>query len=68
MSEWISCKDRLPDKRGRYLVLEDDKWLQNMDDKDIDKTKWIRIVFYDGDFPITVSHWIPLPEPPEEKE
>lgn len=64
MSNWISVKDRLPElerdvlawkgglKRGRALVLAVDS------DNE----------FYDeyGNWYPTVSHWQPLPEPPED--
>lgn len=62
MSEWISVKDRLPEKKGIYVVL----------------SKTCNIVYYDclnwtGEawecaFGSKVTHWMPLPEPPEGAE
>ena len=64
MSEWISVKDRLPDKDGQYLVngphdVELACWNEyykvwdhaDGDDYWHDATDWF-------------THWMPLPEPP----
>lgn len=61
---WISVKDRLPDKNGEYLAVtpnmrrkvnvayfEDCVWLP--DERHFTTVK--------------VTHWMPLPEPPEEE-
>lgn len=56
MSEWISVKDRLPDKGGRYIVH--------------DLTLGVQGYYYHPDVYCpawkTVTHWMPLPEPPKE--
>lgn len=58
MSEWIGVKDRLPEEKTRVLVS-----IPHSDTKiDTDRIlggKWVR---WNGH----VSHWMPLPEPPEE--
>ena len=73
MSEWISVDERLPEKDGRYLVA-----MKNGDDYHISTRKFKR-----SDLPIWwkghtygywarhtggVRYWMPLPEPPTEKE
>ena len=81
---WISVKDRLPDKSGKYLVTV----TSNVDYKPFVKTAWFLLKlwdnwqfkyecepnvpgFYNGDgegdwVERMVTHWMPLPEPPEE--
>lgn len=62
MSEWISVKDRLPEKDGEYLAFikagciticwyDGQKWL------DSDGCEWAER---------WVTHWAALPKPPEE--
>lgn len=53
MSDWISIKDKFPDKDGRYLVSEDNQ------------PKWIGVCsLRDGKWDFTITHWMPLPEAP----
>lgn len=64
MSDWVSVDDRLPDSGEWYLVANS-------------KYKHLEIVFFDGtngagihwlqngDYLERVTHWMPLPEPPE---
>lgn len=58
MSNWTSVKDRLPEDGQRVLV-----FIPHSDTKiDTDRIlsgKWVR---WNGH----VTHWMPLPEPPEE--
>lgn len=64
MNEWISVKERLPDRFEYVLVYC--KGLR----RDIfvsygyryDDTGW----YVDGIYTTVVTHWMPLPEPPEE--
>ena len=62
VGEWISVKDRLPEKntqvlvfsRGWYVVC----WYAPLN---------IAATWYDGDTRWTgVTHWMPLPDPPKE--
>jgi hypothetical protein len=57
MTEWISVKDRLPDKDGRYLVVENHP------------TKWVGVsTMRNGVFDLPILYWQPLPEAPKEKK
>lgn len=69
MSEWISVKDRLPDRTmpphdvlvyhdlncGMFI---DRAWYSH------EKNKWRSVVGMN----LKVTHWMPLPEPPEEDD
>ena len=61
--EWISVEDRLPEEGQRVLALfvthfmevacfKDGEWKVSFDD-------WSEYLF-------PISHWMPLPEPPQE--
>lgn len=56
--EWISVEDRLPERKGRYLVY-------------IPNEQLICCMYYDRDASVYgdngVTHWMPLPEPPKMK-
>ena len=71
MADWISVNDRLPDKYNRVLM--------SAVDYESEARQAITIGFRDGDWwwsqetggsdvelGITVTHWMPLPEPPKE--
>jgi hypothetical protein len=70
VQEWISVKDRLPEKYGKYLALTPG-YLKGFDQYNA----WLIYYhpesgFYDndprGDIPIDdVTHWMPLPQPPK---
>lgn len=60
MSEWISVKDRMPENHEDYLLIghHNDCYIGHMD---------IHGDWYDdcGIEIEGISHWMPLPEPPE---
>lgn len=67
MSEWISVKDRLPEDNGKYLVC--------VDGDKINPPYVITWWFWNGKFEDFqyfpsrhVTHWMPIPEPPEVEE
>lgn len=76
MSEWISVKDRLPETYGDYIVVACDEGCP------YGEGIWYSTVvvvadYYDGcwtweqgsteyDLSGLVTHWMPLPKPPEE--
>ena len=78
VQEWISVKDRLPDKTGRYLVLKNriapDCFGGNRTDIVILRffvDKGFRMPTHipdwiDEEINEEVTHWMPLPEPAEE--
>jgi hypothetical protein len=57
--EWISVKDRLPDI--------DELCLLSMENR-ITKYRWVVIGYYHTNYDEYVTHWMPLPTPPIEKE
>ena len=68
MSEWISVKDRLPEKDDHYLIYYSSQTLFTKTYRqqvvylvvnDIEKWGWPSDRLY------KVTHWMPLPEPPE---
>lgn len=79
---WISVKDRLPEEDGKYLVFEQNNGRTNTsilrfakDARKVDrydfKSRWENAWYeYDsewGHYTVdSVTHWMPIPEPPEE--
>lgn len=60
MSEWIKVEDRLPESEGSYLCC-------------FRETGVIQVIYDDAGerygkhfMPFNISHWMPLPEPPED--
>ena len=64
--KWISVKDRLPDDQyeSSYLVICKYKACTECDVAYIDEDDFWREEKYDRKVPVT--HWMPLPKPPEE--
>ena len=62
-AEWISVEERLPDGNGVFLVSLKESGYENLVYFDV-------IPYADGEWrnlpdKFTVSHWMPLPEPPK---
>lgn len=57
MSEWISVKDRLPAPNTWVLVYAKQGSYMNLRIDYICNGRWF--------FSMMVTHWMPLPEPPE---
>lgn len=62
-AEWISVKERLPGGNGVFLVSLKESGYENLVYFDV-------IPYADGEWrnlpdKFTVSHWMPLPEPPK---
>lgn len=68
MTEWISVKDRLPEKNTWVLCYV--KWMIPVFEMErgIRKSSDVKKVFFDGEFRIEnkPTHWMPLPELPKE--
>lgn len=62
MSEWISVKDRLPEDGETVLTFKNGITEVQVYEKK--RNGWIRGNWFWS--MATVSHWMPLPEPPEE--
>ena len=60
VSDWISVEDRLPDAGKWYLC-----WSRNQAQIIFLDTAKPIIWLQDGDYLENVTHWMPLPEPPE---
>ena len=59
-TEWISVEERLPDRNGRYLT-----------HCNVEGQSLVCILYFckvGGFNEGTVTHWMPLPEPPKEDE
>ena len=78
MSDWISVKDRMPESGSTVLVLRNDRYLYNGSEfrnliiqtaiccNDDYKSK---IFVSDNKYYLPhVTHWMPLPQPPESEE
>jgi hypothetical protein len=70
MSEWISIKDRLPEKTGYYIVAAefDGEYPKCM----IQTMHFVKVAYgtpvnmwYDYEISKQITHWMPLPEPPK---
>ena len=63
-TRWIPCSERLPETNGKdasYLVYVPSFGAVDIADYHPDVDEWTFMCL-----PVTVTHWMPLPEPPEE--
>lgn len=73
-SEWINARDRLPEKAGCYLVYRPYFWKKHGGQSCVcywNGEYWCDSYNNLGVFRLSssdVSHWMPLPESPEEKQ
>ena len=67
MSKWISVDDELPTKAGQYLVKVPNSPFNRKGQAVSEFSKITKPSFsYDRLHIDLVTHWMPLPEPPEE--
>ena len=70
MGEWISVKDRLPEKNGSYLCYYMRSKIRDKENWEVEQLYWEHNVWllrcYSLTVVNTVTHWTPLPEPPKE--
>ena len=77
-NEWVSVEERLPEKRGEYIVCACDEG-EPIDERIWGDTVVICADYYDGTFTwyegVTeydisdiVTHWMPLPTPPGKED
>ncbi|MED0154960.1 DUF551 domain-containing protein [Escherichia coli] len=63
---WISCGERMPEETGDIIVVSDGIVMSGISYSRRDGF-YIAALEYDDDEPIGgVTHWMPLPEPPQE--
>ncbi|EKK7288406.1 DUF551 domain-containing protein [Escherichia coli] len=63
---WISCSERMPEEMGDIIVVSDGIVMSGISYSRRDGF-YIAALEYDDDEPIDgVTHWMPLPEPPQE--
>ena len=75
---WISVKDRLPEEDGIYIVYANDEGCSYGEgiwyDRVVTCAEWAfnDWIWYEGSHEYSlcgiVTHWMPLPEPPEEED
>lgn len=69
MNKWISVKDKLPDKGGKYLVhYHDDITGEYVIIREyLEKTRrFAPMDYFEEHTGRKAMHWMPLPEPPKE--
>ncbi|HAX4831556.1 TPA: DUF551 domain-containing protein [Escherichia coli] len=63
---WISCSERMPEETGDIIVVSDGIVMSGISYSRRDGF-YMAALEYDDDEPIGgVTHWMPLPEPPQE--
>ena len=70
VTQWISVEDRLPEDRGDVLVVAywHERWGVHLGWCARERGAWSVHVGFADRSDLTVTHWMPLPEAPEEGE
>ena len=71
--EWISVEDRLPEKKGQYLIFTTIYFVpDHVGDEDhydgIELSRFFPTYGFTSENGLYAKFWMPLPEPPTEKE
>jgi len=78
MSKWISVEDRLPELRQEVLVIRDGWYAlacrRKVERKPLPPPQFNNVEIWEWDYKVeetfvpdgSVTHWMPLPKPPEE--
>lgn len=64
---WIKCSDKLPPKKGKYIIYRDIKYVTTSwfnDEKKFEYESGCCDTYEYNDNEVT--HWMPLPEPPKD--
>lgn len=65
MTDWISVKDRLPEAFQHVIICRNNRQgRQIVEAGQLDISGWWRVY---GTRTKSVTHWMPLPEPPEKE-
>lgn len=62
MSEWISVKDRLPEKESRYWIVASDFFIGGSGIGIYENNEWLTLRRHHT---ILVDYWMPVPPPPQ---
>ncbi len=73
MYNWISVKDRLPDKVGKYLTYSNKNCMvtvknflaNNIYSENKEEHK-LRFIVSNGKDDKNITHWMPFPDPPKD--
>ena len=70
MNEWIKSSERLPDEEGDYIVYGIPTCISCWKEWRVREATWKMknksFEFGEYDCPLEVSHWMPLPEKPND--
>lgn len=65
MSDWISVRDRLPDRYSYYWIVASDFFTEGSGIAIYDDGEWMPL---GRQCTMIVTHWMPIPKPPEDKQ
>ena len=64
MSEWISVKERLPENENEVVLATDVTYSYTA--RYVNDNWHCVCECFEGSSPYNITHWMPLPKPPEE--
>lgn len=67
-SQWIKCSERMPDENGAYAVYCRASMLGEGYVDYVDASFYVsEFDMWDGELGEFITHWMPLPKPPEDE-